>query len=282
MKQFFSILTFLCLASACSQRSTENDSGHWESLFNGQNLDGWDTYIGPLYDAATERFAGDPIGLNHDPNGVFTVVEEDNAPAIRISGQNFGGISTTREFENFHLQLQFKWGETKTAPRANAKRDSGLLYFAVGAHGADGGFWMRSQEMQIQEGDCGDYWGVAGGAFEIPVRKEGENYIYDQSGDRMSFSTQSPIGRHAIKNPDNENPTGQWNTVDLYCFGGTAVHMINGKVNMVLYNSSQVQDGSLIPLTKGKIQIQSEGAEVFYRSLKFQSIEALPKSIGTL
>ena len=43
------------------------------------------------------------------------------------------------------------------------KKDSGLLYFAVGNHGADYGAWMRSQEFQIQEGDCGDYWGVAGG-----------------------------------------------------------------------------------------------------------------------
>jgi hypothetical protein len=258
-----------CSPSSSTQKSTDSD---WIQLFNGKDLSGWDTYIGAEYE-------GQVLGLNNDPNKVFSVAQIDSEPAMRISGQSFGGISTTSEFENFHLQLQFKWGELKWAPRENANRDSGLLYFAVGPHGVDAKAWMRSQEFQIQESDCGDYWGVAGGAFEIPVVKEGENYIYDPAGEMMSFSEVSPIGRHAVKNPDGENSTGQWNTIDLYCFGGTAVHMINGKVVMILYNSSQVQGESLVPLTKGKIQIQSEGAEVFYRNIKVESIDGLPKEL---
>lgn len=57
--------------------------------------------------------------------------------------------------------MQFKWGELKFAPRLKSKRDSGLLYHAVGEQGYEGGFWMRSHELQVQETDCGDYWGVA-------------------------------------------------------------------------------------------------------------------------
>jgi hypothetical protein len=284
MKHFLAtlaVIVFACSCSCSSSQSKNESTDDWTQLFNGIDLTGWETYIGPLYEPGTGDFAGEPLGLNNDPNGVFTVVEVDGQAAIRVSGENFGGFSTLREFENYHLQLQFKWGEQKTAPRDSAKRDSGLLYHAVGAHGADWNFWMRSQEFQIQEGDCGDYWGVAGGAFEIPVSKNGENYVYDHSGQMMAFSEKSQNGRHAIKNPDGEKPTGQWNTIDLYCFGGTAVHMINGQVVMVLYNSSQVQGDSLVPLTKGKIQIQSEGAEVFYRNLKVQSIDALPEGINT-
>lgn len=272
MKRIFIILMAAAIASSCSPQSkSNNETKDWTQLFNGADLTGWDTYIG-----------ADELGLNNDPNKVFSVAKVDGEPALRISGQQFAGISTTQEFENFHLQLQFKWGELKWPPRENSKRDSGVLYFAGGQHGVDANAWMRSQEFQVQEGDCGDYWGVAGGAFEIPVRRDGENYIYDPSGEMMPFSTISENGRHAIKNPDGENPTGEWNTIDLYCLGRTAVHMINGKVVMVLFNSSMVQDGSLVPLTKGKIQLQSEGAEVFYRNIKIESITALPEGVASL
>lgn len=80
-----------------------------------------------------------PIGLNIDPSKVFSVVKMDDENVIRISGENFGGISTIREFENYHLQLQFRWGQLKWPSRKNAKKDSGLMYHAVGPHGADGG-----------------------------------------------------------------------------------------------------------------------------------------------
>ena len=60
-----------------------------------------------------------------------------------------------------------------------------------------------------------------------------------------------------VKNPDNEKPTGQWNTIELLAVGPTSVHVVNGKVVMVLTGSRQVVDGKEVPLTKGKIQIQS-------------------------
>ena len=68
----------------------------------------------------------------------------------------------------------------------------------------------------------------------------------------------------------------EWNTLDLYCHGDTSVHMINGKVMMVLYHSSQLENGHAIPLVKGKIQIQSEGAEVFYKNIIVQPLDAIP------
>jgi len=46
---------------------------------------------------------------------------------------------------------------------------------------------------------------------------------------------------------------------------------------MVLYHSSQLENGKLVPLQKGKIQIQSEGAEVFFRNIEIRSIKSIPK-----
>jgi hypothetical protein len=31
------------------------------------------------------------------------------------------------------------------------------------------------------------------------------------------------------------------------------------------------------PLTKGKLQIQSEGSEVFYKGIKIKSLDAIPQ-----
>ena len=218
-----------------------------------------------------------PVGLNNDPNHVFTIVKDQGENVIRISGENWGGISTKKEYQDFHLQLLFKWGSLTWGQKKNKKRDSGLLYFAVGPHGADYGAWMRSQEFQIQEGDCGDYWGVAGGMEDIPaVRKSDSEYVYNPAGQVYNFSATSKVGRHCIKNGDAEKPSSEWNVLDLYCHGDTSVHVINGKVMMVLYHSQQSDNGKMSPLNRGKLQIQSEGAEVFYKMILIRSVNAIP------
>ena len=249
-------------------------------LFNGKDLRGWDTYVGPDYDTIQKKFSGLPAGLNTDRDRVFSVTTLDGKPALRVSGEKFGGISTQQSFKNYHLQLEFKWGKLKWHPKRNAKRDSGLLYHAVGGHGADGGFWMRSQEFQIQEGDCGDYWGVAGGIADVPATQQGEKrFIYSPGAQLYTFSQTGPNGRNCIKYPDAEKPTGEWNVIDLYCFGDTSVHVVNGQVTMILYNLRQLEKNREILLTEGKIQLQSEGAEIFYRSLWLEDIKAIPQAL---
>ena len=54
------------------------------------------------------------------------------------------------------------------------------------------------------------------------------------------------------------------------------MHVINGKVMMVLFHSGQVENGQVEPLTKGKLQLQSEGAEVFYKAVRLRAIDGIP------
>lgn len=270
---FFATAILFILVN-CSPSPKEN----WEVLFDGSGLEGWDTYLGAQriqHDTTVYK----PLGLNVDTS-VFKIVNREGENVLRISGQIWGGISTQREFENYHLQLQFKWGELKWFPREkdSDRRDSGLLYHGVGEHGKGDGYWLRSQEFQVQEGDCGDYWGVAGASFDIKATLNTDSiFQYDPQGFLLSFSQGSEHGRHCKKYPDAEKPSGEWNTIDLYCFGNTSVHVINNQVVMVLENSRQSDNGSETPLTKGKIQLQSESAEVFYRNIKIRPIDKIPQ-----
>jgi len=251
-----------------------------QNLFNGKDLEGWDTYIGPVYDTIKNSFDTTKVlGLNNDRDKIFSVVNEDNQPALRVSGENYGGLSTTKEFKNYHLTVEFKWGKKKSNPRKDKIRDSGVLYHAGGKHGVDAGSWMRSQEFQVEETDCGDYWGVAGGSFEIPVSQRGEGYVYNPAGEKLTFNEKSKVGRRCIKIPDAEKPSGQWNTIEIYCLGDTTIHIVNGQVNMILYHSSQLVGDQLQRLDHGKIQIQSEGAEVFYRNIQLEKVNAIPDEI---
>ncbi|MDB5138772.1 MAG: hypothetical protein JWR12_688 [Mucilaginibacter sp.] len=272
------ILPLLLCAVAFGFTTTEKTN--WKQLFNGKDLKGWDIYIGPDLDDAGKPITGIPVGLNNDPKHVFTIVKENGENVIRISGENWGAISTQKEYENYHLQVQFKWGVLIWGQKKGKKKDSGLLYHSVGKYGADYGAWMRSQEFQVEEGNCGDYWGVAGGMADIPVIKRSETeYVYSPQGTPLTFSKGSKQGRHCIKNGDAEKPTGEWNTLDLYCHGDTSIHVVNGKVMMILYHNKQLENGQELPLTKGKIQIQSEGAEIFYKQIKIQPIDGLPAEL---
>lgn len=268
------VLGAVAAALACILFGGPASAGEKEEgtpLFNNKDLAGWDTWLG------RPNGGKEPVGLNKDPKKVYTVVEADGKPAIRISGEIFGALTSLKEYENYHLRLEFKWGEKRWPPREKAVRDSGLLYHCVGPHGAAGSFWMRSQELQIQEHDCGDYWSVAGGIVDVEgERKDDKGPIVYKKGGRKFTVTAGRI----VKNPDAENKTGEWNTIELYTLGGTSVHVVNGKVNLVLTNSRQKIGDKEVPLVRGKIQLQSEGAEVFYRNITIRSITKLPEELG--
>jgi hypothetical protein len=45
---------------------------------------------------------------------------------------------------------------------------------------------------------------------------------------------------------------------------------------MILNNSRYVVNGKTVPMIKGKILIQSEAAEVFYKEIKIRELSSLP------
>ena len=282
----FLLASVIGIPLALTTRAADESVPAFTPLFNGKDLTGWDTWLGKPHKSVAglelkKNNAGDyvdPLGLNNDPTKVYTVTMVDGAPAIRVSGQVFGAITSKQEFENYHLRLQFKWGDKRWPPRETVVRDSGLLYHCVGEHGAGGGFWMQSLESQIQEHDCGDFWSVAGAIVDVKASEKGKSLVYDPKGDKRIAGAKGTPTR-IIKSIDAEKPTGEWNTMEIYCVGPTCVHVVNGKVNMVMTNPRRLVNGQEQRLTKGKVQLQSEGAEVFYRQIEWRPIDAIPESL---
>jgi len=205
----------------------------------------------------------------------------DGQPAIRISGEVFGELRTKASFKDYHLKFQFKWGEKKWPPRANAEtpRDSGLLYHVHAEPGAQGRTWARSIELQIQEHDVGDLYAV-GSAIAVRAKARAGTkptvYDYDPTGEWTYFSQSQGASGRCVKQPDNEKPTGEWNTVELIAFGEDAIHIVNGKVVMRLHGPTRIDADLPTSVTSGPIIFQSEGAELFYRDIQVRPIKAIP------
>ncbi|GAB2942861.1 hypothetical protein GCM10027048_04410 [Hymenobacter coalescens] len=275
-------------ASGLSQRALTPKSTPtylWTSLLD-QSLSRWEKFVGvPHYTVnipghpSGDGMNGIPLGLNNDPLEVFKVITENGQPVLRISGQIYGGLSTRQEYGNYHLKAEVKWGTRKYEPRLNEKRDTGILYHARGNQGAFWNAWMLSQELQIQETDMGDYFPIGTGVdikAAYRTQDNATNWIYDPAAPLRSFGLYSP-DVHCRRSHNNEKPFGQWNTVELICLGQKSLHVVNGQVVMVLENSRERQPNDTQgPLTTGKIQLQSEGAEAYFRNIRIRPIAEIP------
>ncbi len=268
-----------------------SSADEWTPLLD-KGLSQWETYLsfrhksGYSGKAPTDEKGQpiQPIGYNKDTANVFTVAEENGAPVLRVSGEIYGCLFTKQEFENYHLRLKVKWGTRKWEPRFDLLKDSGLLYHSVGESGVDyWRSWMLSQEFQIMEGHVGDFWPQANSAIDIRAfpREGNMSPVASEKRPFLPFGGGSPNGGFCLRSADHESPIGEWTEIELICVGDKSLHIVNGKVVMVLRNSRYMASGKATPLTKGKLQIQSEAAEVFFREIAIRKLQELPKEYAS-
>lgn len=228
------------------------------SLFNGRDLEGWYTWL-----KETKL---------KDPNHVFSVVDG----MIRITGEDWGALTTQRMYRDYHLVVEWKWGGPTHGIRDGKARDSGILVHAVGEDGLASGAWMESVESQVIEGGTGDFILVAGRrqpSMTVKVRENGRELYFDENGtpvtrDRGRFDWwgRDPEWKDVtgFRGKENvENPPGEWNRSEVICDGDTIKNILNGRVMNYGVRSSH---------TFGKIQLQSEGAEIWIRKVELQPI----------
>jgi hypothetical protein len=178
-------------------------------------------------------------GKNHDPDRVFSV---DSSGLLHITGQDIGYIVTEKSYSNFHLIVEFKWGSKKYPPREDRPRDNGILYYLA----PDDKVWPKCIECQIQEGDCGDFWLL-----------DSITAVID------GVRTQPSMYTRIVKKKDNEKPTGEWNRIEVISKNGKCTHIVNGTIVNEAKNPS---------VNSGRIGIQSEAAETFYRKIEIKEL----------
>ena len=263
----------------------------WASLID-QDLSKWEIYVGVPHISVQDLDApksenvtqGTAVGLNNDPKNIFSIIEKEDEQLLYITGEIYAGLTTKESYGDYHLKTQFKWGEKKWEPRLDQKRDNGILYHCRGEHGAFWSVWKSSLEFQVQESDCGDFIALGAVFGDVPadrkLNKKGNPYfVFNPTGKLTPLRwTEGYESGMASKNPVNEKPNGEWNTLEILCLGTTSLHVVNGKVVNVVKNARMdIGDGKTKPISSGQIQIQSEAAECFYKDMQIKSLKKFPK-----
>jgi 3-keto-disaccharide hydrolase len=255
----------LALSGPAIPADAKDDTIH---LFNGKDLTHFYTYL-------------KAHGKNADPDKVFTVHDG----MLHISGNGLGGLVTEKEYGNYHLITEFKWGAKTWPPREDKGRDSGILLHCTGDDGAVAGAWMEAIECQMMEGATGDLILVGGktrpsitaqavqqevgegkGLHKEYYYKPGSPPVTLASG-RFNWFARDPLWKD-VKDfrgqKDIERPVGEWNKLECICKGNTITLVLNGVT---------VNAGTDASVSKGKLLIQAEGAELFFRKIDLKPLK---------
>ena len=193
------------------------------------------------------------FGRDNDPDRVFTL----SNGVLRISGQHYGYLATKQtNFANYRLVAEFKWGEKTWPPRENNARDSGVLVHFVGKDQV----WPKSIEAQIIEGGTGDILVVSGAYLTVNGETKGPQIArFDRPGRNPWKDERGFRGPNEI-----EKPAGEWNSMEVVCDQGRVSISVNGHKTL---------EGTNAVPNAGKILVQSEGAEIFFRRLDIHQLK---------
>jgi hypothetical protein len=233
-------------------------------LFNDKDLTGWHAWI-------------KGTGLE-DPKKVFTAHDS----MVHASGEVNGYLATDKEYRDYHLTAEFKWGDKTYGARG--VRNSGILIHAIGPDGGANGVWMSSIECQLAQGCVGDLIVIRGKDAdnkEIPVsfkaqtvlgsdkhprwQKDGE--VREFTKGQLWWNKHEPDFKELIDTrgkDDVDSPLGEWTKMEIICAGSKITVIVNGHTVNECYD--------VFP-SAGKILLQSEGFEVYFRNVQLKPLK---------
>ena len=258
------LISFPVLAAEAFHAPTISPQDEVLRPFNGKDLTGLSTWL---------KGSG-----RDDPNGVFSVVDG----MIRISGEGIGYLATVNSYRDYHLSIEYKWGERTDGSKY--VRNSGLLLHAVGPDGSAKGRWMTSIEFQLAQGCEGDLIVIPGmdeNGKAIPAtitsdtvlasdgatrwKRGGKKTVY--SGKQLWWS-QHQVGFKELLDTrgrhDVASPLGEWTRAECICDQGR----ISIKINGVMVNECY----DVFP-SAGKILLQNEGNEIYFRKFELHPLQ---------
>ena len=242
-------------------------------LFNGENLDGFYTY---LQDTQYE-----------DPRNVFRVTNG----MIHLTGDGFGSLITDDAYQDYHVVLEYRWGDQTWGTRKDRTKDSGLLVHSVGPDGGYNGRWKPSIEVQIIQGGVGDFILVRPDdpdavpvpfslTCEVAQDRDGE-LVWKEGGEKVTVTRDNSkrinwfgrdpdwkdeLGFRGEDDPDS--PGQEWTRLDVFCEGDTIRTFVNGV---------QVNEAIACSPAQGQLQFQTELAEIFVRRWELYPIGEGPE-----
>lgn len=224
-----SLMAFL----GCTNADSSHQSAEWQVLFDGKTLDGWHSYGKPA--AGTAWVVED--GLLHF-----------NASAKK-DGASGGDLVTNQEYENFHLQLEWKISENG---------NSGVIFYVHEDAQKYPETYNTGLEMQVLDND---------GHPDGKIHKHRAGDLYDLI----------PCSKETV------NPPGEWNKVDIISNKGHLELHLNGTMvvettlwdanwkDLVAKSKFATMPGFSIH-RKGKIALQDHGDEVWYRDIRIRRL----------
>jgi len=219
-----------------------------------------------------------------DPRKVYSLKEG----VLRISGDGLGYLATKQTFQDYHVRLQFKWGERNWpwGDRVGKARDSGLFLHATGpdgnSHDGNGAF-MAAIECNIFEGAVGDFLLIRGddahGKLIAPRIKaemadqfDAEGWPTFQLGGGSKTIERWGRLNHRFKSPEWEDVTGfrglhdvvvpgAWNQLECRCKGDQI---------LIFVNHTLVNKARNVWPNSGRILLQCEGSEIYFRKMEIR------------
>jgi hypothetical protein len=180
----------------------------------------------------------------HEPDAktsdVWTLGEDG---VLVCKGSPKGYIYTTKDYENFVLELEWRW------PKDKKPGNGGALIRMTGKHK----IWPKCLEAQINVGNAGDLVGLDG-------------YTFTGAEDRTTKIDHPKFGKIIItgKTEAVEKPVGEWNAYKITADGKNVTLEVNGKV------VNRATDADAKP---GKILLTAEGQEIHFRNVKIRAIK---------
>ena len=195
---------------------------------------------------------------------------------LHVSGRGYGYLATKQSFSDYHLVVEFKWGEHTWGNRKDRARDNGVLVHAFGPHGACGGTWITSIEANIIEGGMADIIVIASKlpdgtmlkpsvTCEIALDRDGEKCWkrgaprQTVTGGRVNWEKRDVdwADKLGFRGKDDlDAPVGEWNRLEVIAKGNTLRYLFNGQV---------VNEAFDVSPAVGRVCIQTEAAETIFR-----------------
>ncbi|MFM8274281.1 MAG: DUF1080 domain-containing protein [Gemmata sp.] len=201
-----------------------------------------DKAFAPLFDGKsldgwTFIVKPDKDGKKADPKVTWSVVDGH----IRCTGKPNGCMVTKAEYGDYVLKVKWRF------PANTAGGNSGVLL-----HVQDEKYWPTSIEAQLLTGRAGDLLLTNPPDVKLDVDKLRQDPKLERRFLRIDTKG-TP-----------EKKIGEWNEYEITCRGGDITLCVNGV---------RVNEGKNGNLSKGRIALQSEGAEVHFKDIELNKLK---------